>query len=73
MDRAYQESSGSSPHDVVANMLDCDIIVNKFKLHSCYYVHFQANTLGKGMNILILPSYVLNSTTTVFLQEWLWH
>ena len=27
----------------------------KFVLQSRYYVHFRANTLGKGMNPLILP------------------
>ena len=54
--------------DVVANMLDCDIIVNEFKLQSCYHVHFQTNTLRKGINILIISSYVLNSTPSVILQ-----
>ena len=34
---------------VVVNMLDCNIIVNKFKLQLCYYVHFWTNTLGKGI------------------------
>ena len=31
------------------------IVVREFVLQSRYYVHFQANTLGKGMNPLILP------------------
>ena len=44
---------GGCPHNVVANMLDCDIVVSEFKLQSCYYIHFQTNTLGKGMNPLI--------------------
>ena len=39
----------------VANVLDCNIVVSKFKLLLCYYVHFQTNTLGKGMNSLISP------------------
>ena len=30
-----------SPYGVVANMLDCNIIGNEFKLQSCYYVHFK--------------------------------
>ena len=30
---------------VVANVLDCDIVVSGFKLQSCYYVHFWTNTL----------------------------
>ena len=36
--------------------LDCGIVVSDFVLQSRYYVHFRANTLGKGMNPLILPS-----------------
>ena len=35
--------------------MDCGIVVCKFVLQLCYYVHFRANTLGKGMNPLILP------------------
>ena len=39
---------------VGVNMLDYHIIVSEFKFQSCYYIHFW-NTLGKGMNPLILP------------------
>ena len=28
------------------------LIVGKFQLESCYYIHFQTNTLGEGMNPL---------------------
>ena len=28
----------------------------QFELQSRYYVHFRINTLGKGMNTLILPA-----------------
>ena len=38
---------------VVANMMDCDIVVSEFELQSRYYYHFLSNTLGKGMNLLI--------------------
>ena len=38
---------------IMANMLDFNLIVSKFKLQLCYYIHFQTNTLGKGMNLLI--------------------
>ena len=41
---------------VMVKMLDCTIVVSKFKLQPCYYVHFRTNTLGKGMNPLILPA-----------------
>ena len=60
------------PHGVMVKVMDCRIVVRKFVLQSRYYVHFRANTLGKGMNPLILPA-MLNSTTTVLLGEWLWH
>ena len=36
--------------------LDCGIGVNKFELPSRYYVKFVTNTLGKGMNPIILQS-----------------
>ena len=42
------------PRGVIVKALDCGIVVSKFKLQSCYYVHFRTNTLGKGMNPLIL-------------------
>ena len=33
-----------SPRSAVANVLDCDIVVSKFKLQRDYYVHFRTNT-----------------------------
>ena len=42
--------SGVSPRSVVANVLDCEIVVSEFKLQSYYYVLFRTNTLGKNMN-----------------------
>ena len=36
--------------------LEYGIAVSEFELQSRYYVHFLANTLGKGMNRLILPA-----------------
>ena len=44
------------PCGVMVKAMDCGIIVSEFVLQSRYYVHFQANTLGKGMNPLILPA-----------------
>ena len=35
----------------MANVLDSD-----FEVQSRYYVHFRTNTLGKNMNLLILPA-----------------
>ena len=50
----YLRSSGC-PCGVVVKAMNCGIVVREFVLQSRYYVHFRANTLGKGMNPLILP------------------
>ena len=39
----------------MAKAMDCEIVVSEFELQSRYYVYFRTNTLGKGMNPLILP------------------
>ena len=49
------ETKGGSSRGAVANVLLCEIIVRKFKLHSCYYIHFWTNILGKGMKTRIPP------------------
>ncbi len=41
---------------LVVKAMDCGIVVSEFVLQSRYYIHFRANTLGKGMNLLILPA-----------------
>ena len=43
------------PRGVMVKAMNCGIVVREFVLQSRYYVHFRANTLGKGMNLLILP------------------
>ena len=43
------------PRGVMVKAMNCGIVVREFVLQSPYYVHFRANTLGKGMNPLILP------------------
>ena len=43
------------PCGVMVKAMNCGIVVREFVLQSRYYVHFRANTLGKGMNPLILP------------------
>ena len=43
------------PKIVMVKAMNCGIVVREFVLQSRYYVHFRANTLGKGMNPLILP------------------
>ena len=47
-------TSVGTPHGLVVNLLDCDILVCKFKLKSCCYVYFRTDTLGKG-KILLIP------------------
>ena len=43
------------PRGVMVKAMNCGIVVREFVLQSRYYVHFRPNTLGKGMNPLILP------------------
>ena len=47
---------GECPRGIMIKELDCGIVVSEFILQSHYYVHIRANTLGKGMNPLILPA-----------------
>ena len=44
------------PRGVMVKAMDSGIVVSEFVLQSRYYVHFRANTLGKGMNSLIHPA-----------------
>ena len=44
------------PRGVIVKAMDCGMVVREFVLQSPYYVHFRENTLGKGMNPLILPA-----------------
>ena len=39
--------------DIVANMLNCDIVVSEFEPQVHYHVHFSTKIIGKGMNTLI--------------------
>ena len=41
------------PCNVIANMQDCNIIVDEFEPHFWYYIHFSTNALEKVMNLLI--------------------
>ena len=44
------------PRSVMVKATDCGIVVREFVLQLRYYIDFWANTLGKGMNPLILPA-----------------
>ena len=50
------KGNGGGPRGVMVKAMDCQIVVREFILQSRYYIHFRANTLGKGMNPLILPA-----------------
>ena len=67
VDNRYLTYERRRPRGVVANVLDYDIIVSEFKLHSRDYIHFWANTLGEGRNLSPTPGYGLNITNTVLL------
>ena len=41
---------------VMVKAMDCGIIERESVLQSHLYVHFRVNTLGNGMNLLILPA-----------------
>ena len=44
------------PRGVMVKAMDCGIVVSEFVYQSPNYLNFRANTLGKGMNPLILPA-----------------
>ena len=58
---------------VMVKAMDCGIVVSEFVLQSRNYLHFRANTLGKGIKPPYPLSYGLNSTTSVLVGEWPWH
>ena len=53
-----QPEPGRCPCVVMVKAMDCGIVVSEFELQLRYYVHFRTNTLGKGMNPLILSAMV---------------
>ena len=38
-----------SPHGVVANVPDCNIVLSEFELNLGDYIHFQTDAIGKNM------------------------
>ena len=46
------------PCFVMANVLDCGIVVSDIKFQLCYYVHFRTNNLGKDINPFVPPVMV---------------
>ena len=52
----YETRKKGGPRGVIVKAMDCGIVVSEFVFQSHYYVYFRENTLGKGMNPLILPA-----------------
>ena len=52
----HPKTGGEGPRGVMVKAMDYGIVESEFELQSCYYIHFRTNTLGKGMNLLILPA-----------------
>ena len=63
------------PCGKVANVLNCNIIVNEFKLYLHYYIHFWTNAPGKGINPLIPtpPSLEICIFTNLSALGRIWH
>ena len=40
-----------STRDVMANLLDLDILLSEFELQSRYSVQIETNTLGEGIDV----------------------
>ena len=55
-DTSSNPKGGGCPRGAMVKAMDCGIVVSEFELQSRYYIHFRANTIGKGMNPLILPA-----------------
>ena len=70
LDKNPEKKEGSL-HGIVANVLNCNILVSKFKLMSRYNILFWTYTLRKRMNIHIPLSCAQNSTIHVLQQGWL--
>ena len=44
------------PRGVMVKSMDGGNVVSEFELHSRYYVHLRTNTLGKGINPIIVSA-----------------
>ena len=52
----YSANKSQCGEGVMVKAMDCGIVVSEFEFQSRYYVHFRANTFGKGRNRLIIPA-----------------
>ena len=51
-----QDSWREGSSGVMVKAMDCGTVVHEFVVQSRYYVHFRANTHGKGISPIILPA-----------------
>ena len=56
INKSINKTNKGCPRGVMVKARDYGIVVSEFVFQLRYYVHFWANTLGKGMNPLILPA-----------------
>ena len=69
MKKSVWNGQRGCPRGVMVKAMNCGIVVSKFELQSCYYIHFRTNTLWERYEPPYPPSYGLNSTTIVLLGE----
>ena len=55
-DENFTPNISGCPRGIMVKALDCGIVVSEFELQSRYYVQFRTDTLGKGMDSLIIPA-----------------
>ena len=53
MNSGFFVGVGKNQCGVVADVLNCDIVVNEFEIQSLYFVHFRMYTFAKGKKSLI--------------------
>ena len=64
--RVFHFLNCRSPRGIMAKMLDSGLEVSRSELQSRYCVYFRANTLGKGMNLLIPSAMVWIVSRLIF-------
>ena len=67
------QTTGECYRGITVEVLDCRIVVSKYILQSCNYVHFSDIYLWERYDSPYPPSYGLNSTARVFLEGLIWH
>ena len=67
---SHPTNSWWSHHGVVANILNCDIVVNEIELQSRYYVHFRTNILEEMHSLPYPIGCWLDCITTVLFEGW---